>query len=165
MKSYLIAGDRSVTLIGVLPGLKNFKDAVAYSHPFPEENWSPGSNAEVLLGVLASESRLAVRALRDWCQALGLHFVAPDCKVAGADSLAAVQGAVYVKYNSSSKVCYMSQYRGIDRGVLVQLGPGRLLGHFPLGFWDEGAPRDVFPSLEVLASTAGPSSSGLPVTG
>jgi hypothetical protein len=42
-------------------------------------SWSPGR--EVLLGVLSSDARVAVRALRDWCQALGLPYVVPQCKV------------------------------------------------------------------------------------
>jgi hypothetical protein len=36
------------------------------------------------------------------------------------------------------QLCYISQYQGRDRGVLLQLGQGELLGHFPLGMWDEG---------------------------
>lgn len=110
---------------------------LAYQHPNTEESWNPALNPEVLLGIVASESRLAIRALRDWCQALELEYVQPDCKVMGVSSIAGVRGAVYIKYNSQSKVCYLTQYKGTDRGVLVQLGPGRLLGHFPLGFFDE----------------------------
>jgi hypothetical protein len=53
---------------------------LAYAHPYPEESWMPSSRPEVLLGVVASEGRLAVRALRDWCLALGLQYVTPDCK-------------------------------------------------------------------------------------
>ncbi len=45
--------------------------------------WSPGGSREVLLGVLASDARVAVRALRDWCQALGLPYMVPECKVGG----------------------------------------------------------------------------------
>jgi hypothetical protein len=33
------------------------------------------------MGVCASDSRLGLRALRDWCQALQLEYVMPDCKV------------------------------------------------------------------------------------
>lgn len=35
------------------------------------------------------------------------------------------------------QVCYLTRYQGADRGVLVQLGGGQLLGHFPPGLWDE----------------------------
>lgn len=34
------------------------------------------------------------------------------------------------------QACYLTQYQGRDRGVLVQLGTLQL-GHFPLGLWDE----------------------------
>eukprot|EP00877_Chromochloris_zofingiensis_P015163 jgi/Chrzof1/9900/Cz04g20050.t1 len=109
---------------------------LAYSSPSIDAGWNPASNKDVLLGVVASDVRLGLRALRDWCQALQLPYVHPDCKVTGAASLSAVQGAVYIKYNSNTKVCYLSQYRGRDRGVLVQLGQ-KQLGHFPLGLFDE----------------------------
>eukprot|EP00878_Enallax_costatus_P039039 GHUV01044554.1.p1 GENE.GHUV01044554.1~~GHUV01044554.1.p1 ORF type:complete len:197 (+),score=62.45 GHUV01044554.1:310-900(+) len=126
---------------------------LAYRTPNLEESWNPALNPEVLLGIVASEGRLAVRALRDWCLALELEYVQPDCKVMGVSSLAAVKGAVYIKYNSTSKVCYLSQYKGMDRGVLVQLGPGRLLGHFPLGFFDEHM-QNPPPSTEQHPTTA-----------
>ncbi|KAF8070989.1 hypothetical protein HT031_001070 [Scenedesmus sp. PABB004] len=127
--------------LGSAASRAQLRDALmlAYARPCPEEAWTPATRPEVLLGVVASEARLAVRALRDWCGALGLEFVQPECKVEGAAGLAAVRGAVYVKYNSVSRVCYLTPYQGTDRGVLVQLGPGRLLGHFPLGFFDEQA--------------------------
>lgn len=64
---------------------------IAYQNTNLEESWNPASNPEVLLGVVASEGRLAVRALRDWCQALGVEYVQPDCKVWHAHA-----------YNSSS---------------------------------------------------------------
>jgi hypothetical protein len=52
----------------------------------------------------------------------------------------------------------MSQYKGQDRGVLINLGQGPLLGHFPLGFFDE-AMSNTAPSLEAPAAAAGSSSS------
>jgi hypothetical protein len=39
------------------------------------------------MGVCASDSRLGLRALRDWCQAMDLEYVMPDCKVWQADIL------------------------------------------------------------------------------
>ena len=39
--------------------------------------------------------------------------------------------------NSFSQAAYLSVYLGTERGVLVQLGQKQLLGHFPLGLWDE----------------------------
>ncbi|KAI8463525.1 MAG: hypothetical protein J3K34DRAFT_143479 [Monoraphidium minutum] len=119
---------------------------VAYAEPWPEGGWAPQPDAEVLLGLVAGDARAAVRALRDWCGALGLDYKLPESKVPGAESLGAVQGSVYVKYNSRSQVCYLTGYQGRDRGVLIQLG-GLQLGHFPLGFWDEGRANPPPPML------------------
>jgi hypothetical protein len=58
----------------------------------------------VLLGVVASDARLAARALRDWCGALGLEYAPPQSRVEGVESAADVAGSVYVKYNSKGPV-------------------------------------------------------------
>lgn len=53
---------------------------VAAAAPHAPAGWNPEAAAsssaapEVLLGVVASDVRLAVRSLRDYCQALGLPF-------------------------------------------------------------------------------------------
>lgn len=53
---------------------------VAAAAPYAAAGWNPEAAAsssavpEVLLGVVASDVRLAVRSLRDYCQALGLPF-------------------------------------------------------------------------------------------
>lgn len=52
-----------------------------------------------------------------------------------------VQGGVYIKYNSRTGLCYVTQYQGRDRGVLLQLGQSQV-GHLPLGIWDEEMRRD-----------------------
>jgi len=91
---------------------------------------------EVLIGVVAGDAKLGVRALRDWCWALGLPYVKPVSRVDGAAMLAGIRGPVYVKYNSKTQVAYVSGYTGRDRGVLIQLGSEQL-GHFPLGLMDE----------------------------
>lgn len=106
---------------------------VVYSNQYAEAGWSPAAEAEVLLGIVASDSRLAVRALRDWCEALGLEYTKPTSR---AESIASLRGPVYVKYNSRTKLCYMSPYAGRDRGVLLQLAQAQF-GHFPLGLFDE----------------------------
>lgn len=54
------------------------------------------------------------------------------------------------------QLCYLSQYKGRERGVLIQLGQGPMLGHFPLGFFDE-AMSNPAPPME--APAAGSSSS------
>jgi hypothetical protein len=38
------------------------------------------------MGVCASDSRLGLRALRDWCQAMDVEYVMPVCKVWQADN-------------------------------------------------------------------------------
>lgn len=138
----------------------------AYRLPAPAESgfgWpgapAPGAaNApappEIIVGVTASDARVAVRALREWCAALGLPYVQPEARLGAggtkanadaaatgpppaAQSLAALPpGPVYVKYAPAGGLCYASPYTGPDRGVLLQLGQAPLLGHFPLGLHD-----------------------------
>jgi hypothetical protein len=56
-----------------------------YTQPWPDAGWAPQSaDQEVLMGLMAGDARVAVRALRDWCGALGLTFVLPECKVGWA---------------------------------------------------------------------------------
>lgn len=53
-----------------------------YSQPWPDAGWAPQpSDPDVLIGVVAGDARLAVRALRDWCGALGLPYIQPESKV------------------------------------------------------------------------------------
>jgi hypothetical protein len=56
---------------------------LVYSQPCVEENWSCEQPPDVLMGVVASDSRLGVRALRDWCEALGLPYLQPENRVSG----------------------------------------------------------------------------------
>lgn len=65
--------------------LPNFVLQLAYSNPSAAEGWTPGPQPEVLMGVCASDSRLGLRALKDWCQAMDLEYVMPDCKVRKAE--------------------------------------------------------------------------------
>ncbi|GBF90143.1 hypothetical protein Rsub_03276 [Raphidocelis subcapitata] len=110
---------------------------LAYSQPAPDAGWAPGPSAEVLLGIVASDARLAARALRDWTGALGLAFAPPRARVEGGEAAAAAAGGVYLKYDSKGPSCYLSPYQGRDRGVLLQLG-AQQFGHLPLGLFDEG---------------------------
>ncbi|PRW60311.1 DUF1824 domain-containing [Chlorella sorokiniana] len=123
---------------------RRLRDAllVAASAPHVEAGWNPAGaeQPEVLLGVVASDVRLAVRSLRDYCQSLGLPFRMPESRAAGVAAAPAIVGPVYVKYNSATGLCYASGYEGRDRGVLVQLGQ-RQLGHLPLGLFDEQMAR------------------------
>ncbi|KAF5831636.1 hypothetical protein DUNSADRAFT_12796 [Dunaliella salina] len=103
------------------------------------------ADQEVMFGVMAGSVRIGVRALRDWCQGLGLPYVKPVSRVDGAANPAAIKGGVYIKYNSKSKLCYVSAYESRDKGVLVQLAQDQL-GHFPLGLFDE-AMKNPAPEL------------------
>ncbi|KAG2487202.1 hypothetical protein HYH03_014176 [Edaphochlamys debaryana] len=110
---------------------------LAYRQPYPAAGWTgPGPDTEVLLGVVASDVKFAARAYRDWCDELGLELVRPASRVEGMEDAMQLKGGVYLKYNSKTKLCYVTRYDGKDRGVLVQLGQLQL-GHFPLGFFDE----------------------------
>lgn len=116
----------------------------AVAFPNAAIGWDPSSSTdeipEVLLGVLASDARLAVRALRDYCTALNVPFFVPESRVPNAPTLPAIQCPVYIKYNSRSGLCYASAYDGRDRGVLVQFGRSQV-GHLPLGLLDEDMTR------------------------
>lgn len=55
---------------------------VAFSGPHPYAGWmGPSPDSEVILGVVASDTKFVARAYRDWCEELGLNLVAPTCRV------------------------------------------------------------------------------------
>lgn len=109
--------------------------------------WDPArAPREVLLGVVASDVRLALRALRDYSAALGLPAATPESRVPGHPALPSIAGPVFVKYNSATGLCYASRYEGRDRGVLVQLGQAQV-GHLPLGLLDEAMANPPPPGL------------------
>ena len=55
---------------------------VVAANPAPAEAWDPSVQPpEILLGVLSSDIRLAVRALRDWTSALKVQFILPKSRV------------------------------------------------------------------------------------
>lgn len=110
---------------------------VVAANAAPCEGWDPSVQPpQVLLGILSSDIRLAVRALRDWTGALHVPFVIPQSRVEGMSVITSLQGGVYIKYNAVSQHCYATQYSGRDRGVLVTFG-STLVGHLPLGLFDE----------------------------
>ena len=49
-------------------------------------------------------------------------------QVVGTEAAAAVRGPCYVKYTAATESCYVSQYSGGDRGVLLQFGQQQVLG-------------------------------------
>ncbi|KAA6426201.1 MAG: hypothetical protein FRX49_04053 [Trebouxia sp. A1-2] len=114
---------------------------VVATNAAPSEGWDPSIQPpEILLGILSSDIRLAVRALRDWANALHVPFVIPTSRVEGVSVITSLRGSVYIKYNAVSQQCYATQYSGKDRGVLVTFG-GSLIGHLPLGLFDESMQR------------------------
>ncbi len=56
---------------------------VVYKHPSAAAGWvGAGSpDAEVLLGVVASDIKFAARAYRDWCDGLQLPLTVPSSRV------------------------------------------------------------------------------------
>jgi len=65
-----------------------FRQAV-YSNPsrlrdsrlINSEDDGPISSDLLLMGIMASDVRMAMRGFRDWCGALGLEFVIPENRV------------------------------------------------------------------------------------
>lgn len=78
----------------------------------------------------------ACRRLRAQRHAENTSAAAAPPQVPGCPTLPCIAGAVYIKYNSASGLCYASRYEGRDRGVLLQLGQQQV-GHLPLGLMDE----------------------------
>ena len=107
------------------------------SQPWPQASYSPDQESRsILIGVMSSDIRLAVRSLRDYCFALELPFLLPESMITTAPILSSIKGPVYIKYNLQSRKCYVTAYQGRDRGVLLNFGLEQV-GHLPLGLWDE----------------------------
>lgn len=49
-----------------------------------QAGWTP---PDLMLGVLASDVRIAVRAYRDWCTELGVPYLAPESRVTGVEQV------------------------------------------------------------------------------
>ena len=101
------------------------------------------THSPILVGILSSDIRLAMRSLRDYSKALGAPFLPPTPQGAleGVSGVPAIQGPVYIRYRwfSSSSLenqCTVTRYTGNNRGVLVQFGTLQI-GHLPLGLLDE----------------------------
>lgn len=82
-----------------------------------------------ILGICASNAEEGLKALDQYCQALG--YKPPR-------DLEVISGAVYIKFNPNINLRYMSAYEGTERGVLVSCqspnsdGVNELYGHLPL---------------------------------
>jgi hypothetical protein len=86
-----------------------------------------------ILGICADSLAEGVRALEGYTAALGY---APKA------DLAAIDGAVYIKFNPKSGLCYADTYSGNHRGVLVscqsaeETDVNEMFGHLPLDLFD-----------------------------
>jgi hypothetical protein len=88
-----------------------------------------------MLGICADSLFQGQRALETYAAALG-HQPDPHFN--------AVEGAVYIKFNPKSGLCYADSYQGEHRGVLVscqsadESGLNEMYGHLPLDLFEEG---------------------------
>ncbi len=86
-----------------------------------------------ILGICADTFEQGLLALEKYSQALGYE----------ADSnLAAINGAVYIKFNGKNGLSYINSYTGNHRGVLVSCqsyyegGINAMYGHLPLDLFE-----------------------------
>ncbi|HIK32569.1 MAG TPA: DUF1824 family protein [Oscillatoriales cyanobacterium M59_W2019_021] len=82
-----------------------------------------------ILGICAKNAEEGLTALREYCQALG--YEPPR-------DLESIASAVYIKFNPTIDLRYMSAYEGRERGVLVSCqspnsdGINEMYGHLPI---------------------------------
>lgn len=87
-----------------------------------------------ILGICADTTKQGVLALKTYSAALGY-----EAKL----DLTPVEGAVYLKFNSKTGLCYLDSYSGKHRGVLVscqspQYGSiNEMYGHLPLDLFED----------------------------
>jgi hypothetical protein len=85
-----------------------------------------------ILGICADSLATAIVALHTYLTALSYEIVTPE---------ASIKGAVYVKYNPLTGLCYATPYFGSDRGVLVSCQSAyagevnETFGHLPLNLF------------------------------
>jgi hypothetical protein len=86
-----------------------------------------------ILGICADSFAQACSALQQYAKALGYD---PNL------DLAPIEGAVYLKFNPNSRLCYADSYIGEYRGVLVACqsaddsGINDMYGHLPLDLFN-----------------------------
>ncbi|MBE9179255.1 DUF1824 family protein [Oculatella sp. LEGE 06141] len=86
-----------------------------------------------ILGICADAIAPGRQALASYATALG-YTLNPE--------LAPVEGAVYIKFNPKSNLCYADSYAGEHRGVLVscqsayESGINEMYGHLPLDLFE-----------------------------
>lgn len=82
-----------------------------------------------ILGICADTTTQGLLALQTYATALGYQ---PNC------NFAPVEGAIYLKFNPNTGLCYLDAYTGTYRGVLVSFQSSEvgdvndMYGHFPL---------------------------------
>lgn len=87
-----------------------------------------------ILGICANSAEDAIAALYSYLIAFGLSKPSQP---------ALVHGAVYLKYNPKTGLCYMKPYEGTHRGVLVSCQSAydgdvnETFGHLPLDLFSE----------------------------
>lgn len=85
-----------------------------------------------MLGVCASSQTEGFIALQNYLKGLGYE------EVIDVNSVAPIEGSVYIKFNTMKKSYYIDSYIGTYRGVLVSCqcgfedGVNETYGHFPL---------------------------------
>jgi ferric-dicitrate binding protein FerR (iron transport regulator) len=92
-----------------------------------------GASDYQILGICADNLAAGRQALQSYATALGYQ---PDL------ALQDVEGAVYIKFNPRTGLCYAHPYSGTHRGVLVACQSAEatdvneLFGHLPLHLFD-----------------------------
>lgn len=91
------------------------------AEPNAEAGWSP-QTPEILLGVLSSDVRLGLRALRDWTDTVNADYVIPEVRVCSLACFVMLQltftgcnGLLHSENNSST--------RGFSHHVLLSWPP------------------------------------------
>ncbi len=89
-----------------------------------------------ILGICANTLAEGIQALKTYGAALGYQ---PQL------DLAPIEGAVYIKFNPKSALCYADRYSGDYRGVLIscqsayESGLNEMFGHLPLDLFTDAA--------------------------
>jgi Domain of unknown function (DUF1824) len=92
-----------------------------------------------ILGICAENAAEGLQALSEYSQALG--YETPK-------DLATIEGSVYIKFNPSIGLRYMSAYGGQERGVLVSCqspnsdGINEMYGHLPIDLFVTDIQKD-----------------------
>ena len=111
-----------------------------YGQACPPVGWmGPTADAEVLLGVVASDIQYAARAYRDWCEALELPLVVPASRVGAGLCILACRSHKRVKgTNSGGLLDEAGRSAGVQLACIHACPVGAAEGH-TYGTWMHGA--------------------------